>query len=271
MAAELSFNKKMDVFKLIMSSLFARRQDWLVFNGDELNTFMFSNIPIERVTFYRSDIDDTLARVKITDKAAGIIYELFPFLREACGIINMSMFLSTINKLVAKTKGVAPKVYLKKETGTIEMDPIADAEQLFTSDADTTIPNTVIGHLLTDDVYEAYKKILENFQKYTFETVDLDITIPSACSKDLVVVSSVELHNSVHDKDATLKFPVQDGTNVVSFKEYLTKRKAPWNVHATIQYNEKRGAAKVMLSYRDDLVDVVSISPGSLWFPFLKK
>ena len=272
MAEEMSFNKKMNSIKLLLSSLFARKQNWVVFNGDDPNTLIFTTVPVERIVFYRPDIDDQMSLVKVTDEGIKYLYELFPFFRSTCGVIFLPDFLSTVNKLISENKGVAPNVKIDLGRDLYIMDVPKSAQVGF--DLDESGPTEVIvGKLISSDYYELYKQVFRHFNSFVSpnEVVEKYITLGSSAKQDKVVAVAVDLHNSTYDKDVVLCLPIQDGTNIVSFTEYLAKRKAEWKYRVLVQYNEKHSAAKAALLYKDDMVDVVSITPGSLWFPFRKK
>ena len=94
--------------------------------------------------------------------------------------------------------------------------------------------------------------------------------MPTACYNGKVVLLDVEILNEVKNCTVFLNLPFQDGMSGVSFKEYLAKRKLPWKYTVHIQYNPSKSVAKVAFCHKDDYVDVVSIAPGSIWFPYRK-
>lgn len=270
MAAEVSFNKKMTAVKLLLSSLFARKLNWVVFNGDDPNTLIYTNVPPERIVFYRPEIEDQMSLVKVSDEGVKYLYELFPFFRSTCGVVFLPDFLSTVNKLIAETKGVAPNVRIDLGSGNFLMDVPKAAQQEF--DIDDSKPTEVaIGHLIISEAYELYKNVFNHHNSFTQNVIEKNITLGATAKQDKTTAISVELHNALVNADVILSLPIQDGTNIVSFTEYLGKRKAEWKYRVLIQYNEKRSAAKVAYAYKDELVDAISITPGALWFPFRKK
>ena len=270
MATEVSFNKKMTAVKLLLSSLFARKLNWVVFNGDDPNTLIYTNVPVERIVFYRPEIDDQMSLVKVSDEGIKYLYELFPFFRSTCGIIFLPDFLSTVNKLIAETKGVAPNVRVDLGSDRFFMDVPKVVQQGF--DIDETKPTEVaIGRLIISETYELYKNVFNHHNSFVQEVIEKNITLGATAKQDKTTAVAVDLHNSLYNTDVTLSLPIQDGMNIVSFTEYLSKRKAEWKYRVLIQYNEKRSAAKVAYAYKDELVDVISITPGALWFPFRAK
>lgn len=269
MAAEVSFNKKMTSVKLLLSSLFARKLNWVVFNGDDPNTFIYTNVPVNRIVFYRPEIDDQMSLVKVTDEGVRYLYELFPFFRSTCGVIFLPDFLSTVNKLIAETKGVAPNVRVDLGREVFIMDAPSSAKEFDIGEVVET--EKVVGQLIVAEAYELYKNVFNQHNCYTQNVIEKNISLGSTAKSDKTTVVNVEIHNSLIDNDVIFSLPIQDGTNIVSFTEYLSKRKAEWKYRVLIQYNEKRSAAKVAYAYKDDMVDAVSITPGALWFPFRKK
>ena len=271
MATEVSFNKKMTNVKLLLSSLFARKLNWVVFNGDDPNTFIYTNVPIDRVAFYRPEIDDQMSLVKVTDEGVKYLYELFPFFRSTCGVIFLPDFLSTVNKLTAETKGTAPNVRVDLGRDLFLMDVPKSSQQNLEPFAEDRPTEVVVGQLIIKESYEMYKNVFAHHSSFTQNVIEKNITLGAVAKNDKTTVIEIELHNSMFNTDVKFSLPIQDGTNIVSFTEYLSKRKAEWKYRVLIQYNEKRSAAKVAYAYKDDMVDVVSITPGALWFPFRKK
>ena len=270
MANEVSFNKKMNSVKLLLSSLFARKLNWVVFNGDDPNTFIFTNVPVTRIAFYRPEIEDQMSLVKVTDEGVKYLYELFPFFKSTCGVIFLPDFLSTVNKLTAETKGTAPNVRVDLGRDLFLMDVPKATLQTFDID-DNKPTEVVVGQLIIKESYEMYKNVFNHHNSFTQNVIEKIITLGAVAKNDKTTVVNVDLHNSLFNTDVTFSLPIQDGTNIVSFTEYLSKRKAEWKYRVLIQYNEKHSAAKVAYAYKDDMVDAVSITPGALWFLFRKK
>ena len=270
MATEVSFNKKLNEVKLLLSSLFARKLNWVVFNGDDPNVLIFTTVPADKIIFYRPEIEDQMSLVRVSDEGIKYLYELFPFFRSTCGVVFLPTFLSTVNKLIAENKGVAPNVRVDLRTDRLLMDvPKVKLEKF---DIDEAAPTEVeIGNLIISEAYEAYKRVFDHHNSFVKEVIEKNITLGATAKNDKTTGIDIDLHNSVYDVDVTLQLPIQDGTNIVSFTEYLNKRKAEWKYRVLIQYNEKRSVAKVSYAYKDAWVDVVSITPAALWFPFSKK
>ena len=279
MKDELSFNKKINLVKLLLSSLFARKHDFVVVNGRKPGRVFYTNIPADRAMFFKPDIDDQLASVEWTDKASKIIYEVFPLFKDTVACIHLPKFLAMMNKQLAVNKGVYPVPKVNEETGDITFDipEGTDIDMLFKTDKDRKRffrpPNGhLVGWLISEDNFAGYEAIFNQFINFDPEPIDMNITIAEAFAKDPVVMVDIDIPNRRHDCTVGLRLPIQDGTSIVSFKEYLSKKKVtPWTYPIRVQYKDDQSVAKVSYCYRDDLVDVVSITPGSLWFPFRKK
>ena len=278
MSDELSFNKKINLVKLLLSSLFARKHDYVVVNGRKPGRVFYTTIPADRAMFFKPDIDDQLASVEWSEKASKIIYEAFPLFKETIAIIHLPKFLAMMNKQLAAKKGVYPVPRVNADTGDITFDipEGTDIEKLFKTPKDRARffrpPNGhLVGQLITEDNFAGYEAIFNQFVNFNPEPIDMNITIAEAFANDPVVMVDVDVPNRTHNCSVGFRLPIQDGTNIVSFKEYLSKKKVPWTYPIRIQYKEDQSVAKISCCYRDDLVDVVSITPGSLWFPFRKK
>lgn len=277
MADELKFNKKIAVVKLLLSSLFARKQNFLVVNGRKRNQLYFTTITSDRALFYKPDKDDQLMSVRLTEKAASILYDIFPVFKDTIAVFQLNKFLSMMNKKLAAEKGVAPVPIINQETGEITFTVPAGIgiDDLFKTPRERSQylrgeNGCLVGHLIHEDNFAKYEAIMAFHNRFVPEPVDREITIAQAYANDRVILVNIELPNYSKDCKVCLNLPVQDGTNIVSFKEYLTKRKAKWQYIARIQYNEKYSVAKVAYMHSDEYVDVECISPGGLWFPFKK-
>ena len=114
-----TFPKKINQVKLLLSSLFARKLNYLIVNGRKPGTIFFTSIEPERALFYKPDIDDQLSRVVLSDKAKEVLYEIFPVFKDNIAAFFLSKFLSLMNKKLQVEKGVAPVPLVNAETGDI--------------------------------------------------------------------------------------------------------------------------------------------------------
>lgn len=269
---EPSFNKKLTEVKLLLSSLFARKQQYVVFNFTRPNILYFTSIPAERAEFYSSDVDDTLSRVVLTEKAAKLVYEFYPFLKQMKGIVDLTDMLQATNKWLAVHKGEMPSVTCNSNTGEILIDtvPTVTTGELLFGEKKNQDSRVVIGKTINDLTFMKYQAILDHYHSFTKEPIELEVTVPAAYYNDDVVLNKVEIVNNRYNAKVFLNLPMQDGVNAVSFKEYLAKRKLPWKYKIDVRYNEAKSVAHVSFMHKDDYVDVVTTCPGTLWFPFRK-
>ena len=272
---EMSFAKKMSVVKLVLSSLFARKQDFLVVDGNVRNKLFYTNLSAERVIFYKPDIDDTLHEVKLSEEVARSFYDILPLLKDVICIIHLPTLLKTMNKRLAEIKGQIPDLCVDSTTGQITMTcPPDKAEQVYKmldGQNQSNFMTVVVGQLITEDIFVKYEEIVANFMSFMKEPVERTVVVSSAVGDDKFILNSVEVDNTVYNCSVSVNAPIADGFSVVSYKEYLSKRKLPWRYKMLVMYNPKRSVAKVAYEHKDDMVEVLSILPGTLWFPFSKR
>lgn len=270
---ELSFNKKVGLAKLILSSLFARELPYLILDGDKPNLMIFSNIVPDRVRFYQQDMDDFISVVKLSDGMAEILYEVYPILRNTTCVLDLRKFNSATNKKMTQDKGVPAQVNVNQDNDQITVDVVddSDAEKLLGGNVDQ--PSiTVVGNLVIPDVFAQYEAIVDRFRTYTDEPPsEYPLTVPGACGSDKISTIKLDLGQDEAGCPVALKLPIKDGRTLVSFREYLSKRNKPWVYTASVQYDKRRKACKVAYLYSDEYVNVMSVAPGTLWFPFTYK
>lgn len=277
MAAELSFNKKMNIVKMLLSSLFARKQSYLIVDGNNRNVFYMTNIPHARIPVYKADVDDTIAKVTISEEMAQIVYEAFPVFGEVVAEIDITTFMSTVNKRIAKAK-VYPEIIVDKERQVLKMwkpndeadEAVTEEEALLEGDAKPDRIDVVIGTVIPSHLTEIYEGILTKINTFVEQPVEKDVSIPSTFANDKVILSKIELQNDVLGKPCVFKLPLQDGFNVISFKEYLSKKGMPWKYRVLVHYRESQNVARVSVTYSDDWVSAQIACPGALWFPYPK-
>ena len=266
------FNKHVNLTKLLLSSLFARKQKYLIVNGNCRNKFLYTNISPERAIFYKVDIEDTLHVVNLSEKAADSLYTVFPSFRDIVACINLTELMKAMNKRLTTIKGVVPELKVV-ETGDVVMDIPADktevAKALFNGEqaSDKSTVAAKVGRLIIPDLWTKYEEIVSKFVNFMKEPIERDVTISSAVGNDKCVLNKVELTDA-DGAGVVLELPMADGESVVSYREYLSKKKMPWKYRALIMFNDRQNVAKVMYAYKDDLCDCVCTSPGTLWFPF---
>lgn len=259
MAEENIDKKKIDTVKLLLSSLFARKQKYLIVDGKSKNRLIYANFPYERTIYYRPTPEDAICGVTVNDELVPLLHEAFPLFDKVVAEIDLMKFMSAVNKCLAKDKTKWP---------VIDVDKDKDLLSITTPEKDMNgNPNVVcVGRLLPPDALEYYEVIMNNFLSFSKDLFDLDLKIPESSSDDPVMLADLVVP-ATHP--VTIKLPMRDGVGMISFKEYLKKRALPLAYKAHVQYRPETQAAKVSLNYEDDWLRCVSMMPGTLWFPFL--
>lgn len=252
--------KKVEMVKCLLSSLFARKQKFLIVSGNNKDKLIYANFPYERVIYYRSNSKDTLCGVTINREVGEILHEAFPIFEKIVGEIDLMKFMSSMNKALAVDKTKWPVVEVDKETDRLLM--------VIPGKAGTDTPETkvIVGRLLPPDSTESYDAIMKRFMSFAENPFELEFGLPSGHFDDPLILTDVDLptNEKVH-----LRCPVKDGVSAVSFKEYFKRRELPIKYKVVVQYRPKARSAKVAFHHTDDWVDCWSIMPGITWFPFI--
>ena len=250
--------KKIEKVKLLLSSLFSRSQKYLIVDGSSKNRLVFTNFPYERVILYKSEPEDVMSVVSITNKeVSDALYEAYPILGGIVAEIHLQQFLAAMNKSLAADKTKWPEVVVNKET-----------DKLLVSYAKEGEAETIeVGRLLPPDALQFYDKIMDDFMNFTKEFTDIKFDIPSDHFGDDVLLQDFDL--GTNGESVKFKCPLKDGIPLVSFKEYLKKRALPILYTGRVQYKPETRSAKIGFGYTDDWLTSWSIMPGSLWFPFI--
>jgi len=180
-------------------------------------------------------------------------------------------FLSTMNKLIAETKGVAPNIRLDMSTEAFYMAAPKSTRPEFELDEDSRPTEVCVGNLTISAFYEQYKQVFTNHVNFGSQLIEKNITLGDQAKRDKITSIDVDVPNQLYNTDTFFRLPIQDGTNIVSFTEYLSKRKAEWKYRLLIYYDERHSVARTAYVYKDEWLEAVSITPAALWFPFRKK
>ena len=249
---------KIEKIKLLLSSLFSRSQKYLVVDGSNKNRLVFANFPYERVILYKSEPEDVMSVVSITNKEiSDVLYEAYPILGGVVAEIQMQQFLASMNKCLAADKTKWPEIVIDKENDKLLVSFAKEGE------AETV----VVGRLLPPDALQFYDKIMDDFMHFTKEFRDIQFGIPLDHFDDDVVLQDFDL--GTNGESVRFKCPLRDGVPLVSFREYLKKRELPVLYTGRVQYKPETRSAKIGFGYTDDWLTSWSIMPGSLWFPFI--
>lgn len=250
--------KKVETVKYLLSSLFARKQKYLIVDGNNKNRLIYANFPYERVIYYRSTPEDSICGVTVNPDIVPILHEAFPIFEKIIAEIDLMSFMAAFNKSLANDKTKWPSIRVDKEKGSdkifIDIEPKKKGEQTQTFE---------VGRLLPPDALEYYESIMKQFMTFVEEPIKLDFELPQGHLDDPVILTDLKLPG-----DIVFKCPLKDGLSMVSFKEYMKKRKLPVEYHALVQYKPDVRAAKIAMHHIDDWVDCITMMPGLLWFPF---
>ena len=104
---ENDFKTKLNVIKLVTSALFARKQPFMIVNGNTPGVFYYTNVDVSRVVLYRPTIDDVISKVKITSEdVLSMLYEAYPILKDIIAQIDLVAFSTAVNKCLKEEKEV---------------------------------------------------------------------------------------------------------------------------------------------------------------------
>ena len=258
--------KKIEKIKLLLSSLFSRSQKYLLVDGNNKGRLVFTNFPYERVILYKSEPEDIISTVSITNsEISDILYEAFPMLGSIVAEIHLQQFLAAVNKCLADDKTKWPEIVVDKETDKLFMTHAKEGEAI----------TAEIGRLLPPDALSFYDKLVEDFMSFTRKFMDIQFGIPDGHYDDPVIFQDLTISDPENDEHkvpeptVTFKCPLKDGIPLVSFKEYIKKRELPVMYTGRVQYRPETRSAKIGFGYSDDWLTSWSIMPGSLWFPFV--
>lgn len=252
--------EKVETVKCLLSSLFARKQKFLIVDGTHKDRLVYANFPYERTIYYRPTPEDTLCGVTVNEKLVGILHEAFPIFDKIVGEISLMDFMSTMNKALASNKSEWPKIEVDNETDRLVMTIPPKAGS---SDEEQ---KKVIGRLLPPDSLNYYDEIMKKFMSFASEKLEVDFNIPGGHFDDPVIYTDVVLPSK---EPIRFRCPIKDGISLVSFKEYFKRRELPVKYKAVVQYRPESRLAKVAFHHLDDWVDCWSIMPGTCWFPFV--
>lgn len=250
---EVDFKTKLKVVKFITSALFARKQPFMIINGNEQGVFYYTNVDVSRVVLYRPTIEDVVSRVKIiSEDVLKILYEAYPVFKNIIAQIDLREFSKAVNKCIKEEPGKFPDLVVNKDTNELTM---------LTSNGAVAF---LVGNLVSEHDISYYEEIVDKFSKFGDRLVRRSFKGVQVSGDDKV---SLEITDIECDKDrAEFGLPIKDGVNLVSVKEYINKRKLDATYSVGMLVNSAARTAKVMIDYADDWLNASTIMPGSLWF-----
>jgi len=250
---ENNFKTRLNVVKLVTSALFARKQPFMIINGNEPGVFYYTNVEVTRVALYRPTIDDVISKVKIvSEEVLSMLYEAYPTLKSIVAQINLVKFSTAVNKCLKDEKEKFPELTVNKDTSELVMS---------TTNGSVSF---VVGSLISDHDVLYYGEIVEKFNAFGNKLVKREFKGVQVMGDDKL---SLEITDVECDKDKVeFGFPIKDGVNLVSVKEYVNKRKLDAMYSVGMLINDLARTAKVVVNYADDWINASTMMPGSLWF-----
>ena len=252
--------KKVETVKYLLSSLFARKQKYLIVDGNCKNRLIYANFPYERVIYYRSTPEDSICGVTVNDSVVPVLHEAFPIFEKVVAELELMSFMAAFNKSLTNDKTKWLQLRVDKDSDKIYADIPPPAKK-----PDEGVSSVEVGRLLPPDSLKYYESIMDNFMSFVSKPLEMDIELPQGHFDDPVILTDLTLPGS---DDVRFMYPMKDGLSMVSFKEYLKKRSLPIKYHALVQYKPDSKAARISFRHIDDWVDCMTIMPGTMWFPY---
>ena len=255
---ELSASLK--TIKLITSSLFARKQPFMIIDCTKPSTFYYTNIDRERVALYRPTAEDVLSKVTIKDdKVKEALFKAFPILEKSIVQLDLMKFSTYLNKSLKIKNDEFPELTIHEDSRLVTM-------RVPTSETNPGVDANV-GILLSQMDVEFYEGILTKHLKFSDKVEYRRFKAASSVGDDKVALEIVELEKrDDSDKKSEFALPIKDGFNVVSSKEYISKRGLDPYYALDVLVDPVLRAAKTVVDYSDDWLDASTIMPGTLWF-----
>ena len=260
------FRAKMVTIKLLMSSLYARKQPYLIIDCRAKGTFYYTNIEHDRIGLYRPNMEDVLSKVTVTaDHVLDAFYESFPAFKDLIAELDLKAFSTYLNKHLKTVKDQFPEITYDVKTRLVMMKvAIPDP----TDDTKTMTQDMQVGIVLTDLDPSFYDEIWEKYEHFSDHKVRRQFRASESVDGDKVALEVIEMGA---DQDGDLPpcefaLPVKDGFSMPSVKEYCRRRELDPVYDVLLQINDAGRTAKAMIMYADDWLRSWTIMPGSLWF-----
>jgi len=259
----------LDVLRLFLSSLFARRQKYLwIDSTDPLNVYfstMGHKMPIGKkngkkeapmvpVYMYKPTVDDFVHKVAFKNEDfVTTLMRIFPFCLTGRSCINISELSTTVNKGLLdsfKYSDDEKKVFITK---TVKGKPPVDKLVAI------KVSDHLIGAIKNN--YAVFHRNVLCNENVSFVPVNNVLATGTRLSRVEIDFSKLPKINS----DYLLKIPIYEGLTSISKSEYVKKSKQCGTTNICVAPNKK--SVGLVIIYEDDLIKVESVQPVSLWFP----
>lgn len=229
----------------------------MIVDGQNPGVLYFTTIPRERIAIYRAAPEDVLSRVKLSNESMEVVYGAFPILKNTVCEITLQEFCKALNKA---SKDDFPTLKINEGSRSILME-IPDKENPGQK------KDVVVGTLLAGYEPGYYADVLKNFHTYSSNVIRRKFNVTGV--KDITNNVSIELVE-IPGQDAKpvgVGLPLKDGYSLVSFNEYVRKRKIDHpNYELEFQFDSEGATSRTAVHYVDDWLEAESIMPGLLWF-----
>jgi hypothetical protein len=255
---------RLAMWKLYMSTLFARRMNYLV-TGFDNGEWLFTDILPEHVQRNVVTSDDVLQFVRFNKpEIQGMIIESFPLLGKASVVVNIKTISGFINKF-----GI-DKVKLVLENGRVirlKIDGTDDHAQL----SDLTCVGMLLSQYELNYYIGYYNRFIsrKSLEKYLVVLSPINLNDLTSPKGD---VNCIKVHSRVPDTNEVrwFRLPMIDGKNYPSVIEYCKKANVtPSTFNAELLWRQR--SVEAVIAYDDENVSVRSVCPRRIWYPILEK
>lgn len=245
-----------DKFKLLFSSLFARRMQHVICGCPQFKDpyqLLFTNISIEEAEVYEPNVEQFIHMIVIKDEEFfNDLCEIFDIFKTAVFVLDTQKFLVAFNK----TKSSLDNLKLK-----VDHDNNVVFEEHDKKTINSTVCGRVISASLASDYFNIYvsgKIFIENEKCRWFE---MAIEEPSEFKIDKYTALDIK-SNTAPDTIITKAFLI-DGMSTVSTKEFMKKTN---DVNMSFICEQLPNAIKLNAFIDCPLVSVHSVQPAMLWW-----
>lgn len=236
----VSFKVMLEACKLYLSSLFARKAQYVII-GYKPNVWIFTNIEPERLAIYSPETDDVLHFVTFSPEATAfqLINSQFPVLTEGLFQIKADEFLAGLKPCTG-----IPRLIVNKQSLFLQ-DPPAGTELL-------------CGRCLSDYDIQYYEALFNHYStnNHKPEFCDSINVTPEQMAKSAIIYIALPLFG--------INIPLVDGHSNPSLVEYVKRSKLTCTF--LVEYWIYGRAAFATTVFTNDELTVKSVRPNMRWF-----
>lgn len=259
-----------NVLRLILSSLFARRQKYLWMSSKNTDVVYFSTMgsimpfgkktgkktpPMGPVYMYKPTVDDFVHKVTFkNDSFTNALKNVFPYCKIGNTCITVVDFNSTLNKGLLDNL-----IYTNDDTETVLYEKEVKNRP--------TVKN-LVATKVGDHMFGIISNYYANFERNVLCNENVSVVSDDVVHSTGSNLSYVEIDFGKLPKinsDYLLKIPICEGLNSICKSEYCKRSKLEGTTNIHLAPNKQ--AVGLVIVYEDDFVKVESVQPVSLWFP----